>query len=117
NAVVWIQNSNNKVVQQVAKGHASTGIKEITVHTSNMTIYPNPANAAANISFVLDQTTDVHLQVAEMSGRLIANINEGNFHAGHQQLTLNTAQFAAGIYNVTVVAGNSSATQRLSVIK
>lgn len=117
NAVVWIQNSNDKVVQQVAKGHSTTGIKEAAIHTSDMAIYPNPANATTTISFTLDQVAPVHLQVVDMSGRLVANINEGNIPAGRRQLTFNTAPLAAGMYNITVIAGNSSATQRLSVVK
>jgi hypothetical protein len=54
--------------------------------------------------------------VVDNLGRVVFNSNE-QMTAGDQRMTIPTANFAAGAYNVNIKTENGNATQRLSVIK
>jgi hypothetical protein len=52
-----------------------------------------------------------------MSGKQVAMIALPGQNAGTQNYELNTADFAAGMYNVTMKVNNMIHTQKLSVVK
>lgn len=78
-------------------------------------IYPNPADDNANISFNLLNNNNVKVIVRDMTGRLVSSENYGNRTSGQNTINLNVSSLNAGIYSVTVVAGSSSFTSEIVV--
>jgi len=78
-----------------------TGIeKEITLNDYELTVanYPNPFNPTTTISYKLPSSSDVKLDVYDVSGRLVQSlVNEHQF-AGEHSAQFNAADLASGVY-------------------
>jgi len=85
----------------------SSGISHISVLTSQISLYPNPSNG--NINVTSSSSID-ELKVTDMLGRLVY---ESKPAATNATFILNNA----GVYFVTVSAGNESSTKKLVVNK
>lgn len=92
-------------------------VSENTVSDLNLTasIYPNPATDNTFINVDLMNSDRVSVVVRDITGRLIANENFGLLQAGQTRLTLNVSNYPAGIYSVSVQAGNSIVTEQIVV--
>lgn len=78
---------------------------------------PNPFNDFTNIRFQLPNAMQVNVQISDVSGRVIQTINQ-NFEAGEHQLQLTNKQFpAAGVYYLSMTAGDFTANQKLIFIR
>lgn len=78
---------------------------------------PNPANEVSTISYSLMESSDVTFDVVDVTGKLIYSENLGNKAAGVYSITLNTADFANGIYYYTMKAGADKITKKMIVTK
>lgn len=76
----------------------------------NLSVYPNPANETATISFE-SNGSDAEITITDLAGKVIATMTA----AGKAEI--NTANFAAGAYTVSVKANNQVATSKLIVRK
>ncbi len=79
--------------------------------------YPNPATTSMNIKFSLTNSTNVTIQVMDITGRTINTINENNLSAGEHIVNLATATMVAGDYMYLILvllkAQVSTASSRL----
>jgi hypothetical protein len=82
-----------------------------------MGVFPNPANAEANVTFSLNNTADVNVTVTDLSGKVVYAENLGNVAAGTTEVSLNTAALSNGVYMVNVAADNAVSTEKLVVRK
>jgi len=81
------------------------------VLASSMSVYPNPASDVTTVSFDANGA-DAVVVVTDLSGKVISTMNTTT-----GTTEINTAAFAAGMYNVTVTSNNASATTKLVVRK
>jgi len=89
---------------------AASSINEVSSLT--LTIYPNPATESVTINlFEINNATEI--SVYDITGRKILeqNIN------GQNKITINTSDFASGLYNVILTSGYNTFTTKLSVVK
>ncbi|MFK7783806.1 MAG: T9SS type A sorting domain-containing protein [Crocinitomicaceae bacterium] len=82
-----------------------------------MGVYPNPANAEANVTFSLNNTADVNVTVTDLSGKVVYAENLGNVAAGTTEVSLNTTALSNGVYMVNVAADNAVSTEKLVIRK
>ena len=81
-------------------------------------LYPNPTSTNSVASFNLIEAADVTINVIDVTGKVVAAINAGNMISGSNTVTIETADFAAGMYNVVISAnGKNVAFENLVVIK
>ena len=80
-------------------------------------IYPNPAAGSVNITFNLFQTSEVTLEVFDMTGRFVTTIEHNLFEEGGNEVTWDASVLNQGIYLLKMTAGDYSAIKRISVIK
>jgi Secretion system C-terminal sorting domain len=92
-----------------------TGIGNDQVATSSVLLYPNPANDLMNVSFVLNQTENVTVNVYNAIGELVNATAYNNMAAGQQNVQINTANLSAGMYMVEIVSGTSRTQSRMTV--
>jgi Secretion system C-terminal sorting domain len=104
---IWVDNIN------LAN---TVGVTNVNEATTTVSMSPNPAKDIANIVVNITDETNVTVIVTDMTGRTVTSINQ-TVNAGNNKIELATADFAAGIYNVSVVAGNTVVNQKLTVVK
>jgi len=115
--VIFVQdNSDHSILQSVSIPAAwPAGIKELN-GVNDMAIFPNPATSQAMLGFNTTEQKNIDINVTDATGRIVYTYSQV-FEAGSQRIVIPTANFAAGLYNVTVHTDKGVATQRLTVIK
>ncbi len=81
-------------------------------------VYPNPINTSARISYTLTKSENVSVKVYDLLGREVAVLANGVQQAGTNNVdfSVNDVQ-RGGYYLVRVQAGDSAKTHKVSVIK
>lgn len=64
--------------------------------------YPNPVADALNIRYHVKENTGVQIYLTDVNGRVATLISKGNQIAGTYNETVNTANFASGIYFLVI---------------
>jgi hypothetical protein len=79
-----------------------TGIKDMSYLDANFKTYPNPYHDIANISYEIDNNTDISLKVFNMSGQQIAVLEDGKKEPGRYEVTFSATKYGhpAGIYYI-----------------
>ncbi|MEM6784707.1 MAG: NF038122 family metalloprotease [Bacteroidota bacterium] len=80
--------------------------------------YPNPFDAQATLRFDLPESAEATLVVYDVLGREVARLLDAEqLNAGTHTATLEARGLAAGTYLVRLDAGESTATQRLQLVR
>lgn len=92
-----------------------TGIKNNEMPSSNLYLYPNPATDEITVSFMLDKTSEVTMEIYDLSGRVIYTGNSETEQAGMVSSRINTSKITSGYYLLKVTAGNRSISEKLII--
>lgn len=87
------------------------GIKENS-NQIGLNVYPNPAKDEVNISFNLADAANASVKVIDVTGKEVAAQSSANAVSGAQKFTINTSNFAAGVYTVVVEHSNGTNTTK-----
>ncbi len=79
--------------------------------------YPNPFNASTAISFYLPERTDAELSIYDINGREVATLIHDVLPAGKYTLRWNAENAPTGTYFAVLKTPNSTAKQRLELVK
>ena len=77
--------------------------------------FPNPVKGSTEIVYELANSSDVILEITDLTGRKVLEFKEGNKPAGKHSLEVNAASLEAGIYFYTIKAGNFTDTKRMVI--
>ncbi len=79
------------------------------LNTLAASVTPNPAAALTTVTFELTATSEVAVQMTDLTGRLVYSEKLGQLNAGVNNVTLNVANLTAGTYiiNVETEAGTA----------
>jgi choice-of-anchor C domain-containing protein len=77
---------------------------------------PNPVRGGATFTFGLPASGAASLEVSDLSGRRVASLARGSFAAGMRTATWSAADRPAGIYFVTLRAGQRLVTRRITLL-
>ena len=93
--------------------------EETIVASQNMSfnVYPNPVVNSANIKVYLNESSDVHIQIIDMSGRLVQSLNRNDLQKGDNTIGLNVSDLDKGTYIVKMVADNVVGTSKFVIVK
>ena len=78
---------------------------------------PNPARGTVRVPFALASASHARLAVYDALGREVAVLASGQHRAGTHEAALNARTLAPGVYVVHLVAGEVSATRRITVVR
>jgi len=92
-------------------GFAST-INNIATVSQNR---PNPFSGNTNIDVHLTQAADVVIDVMNITGQKVMQLNNGRLSAGNHTFQIDGSSLSAGVYFYTVYAGGSSVTKKMIV--
>jgi hypothetical protein len=93
----------------------AVGINEVA-KSSVLSVYPNPANTSATVSFDVANGAEVSVNVTDLSGKVVYTNVLGSVK-GTQKVTLNTEVLNSGIYMVNVTMNGAVSTKKLVVKK
>jgi hypothetical protein len=79
--------------------------------------YPNPFNPTTLISYSLPSTSEVHLAVFDIQGRLVETLIAGRQEAGSHSILFDGKRLASGVYFCHIRAGSFHQTQRMVLLK
>jgi hypothetical protein len=90
-----------------------TGVQENNTGISFST-YPNPADDQVNIRFNLPVSSNVTLNIYDISGKLIRSENKGTL-SGEQKLLLDVSQLNAGMYRIELITNSGTSNSKIIV--
>ena len=93
----------------------SAAIEEVA-GVSGVSVYPNPANNAANVAIELTNDAAVAVNVTDLSGKVVFVSDLGTVN-GTQNVQVNTSALTSGVYMVNVTVDGAVSTQKLVVRK
>jgi len=120
--------ANNKILNHLAHGdYLGACIPNYRIeenagnindeNVSDLVISPNPVYNSSTISFSLEQSQNVSLQVFDVNGKLVSILSNEELAAGEHQIEFNAEKINAGIYFLKVEAGEFIETKKLFVTK
>ncbi|MBL0330702.1 MAG: T9SS type A sorting domain-containing protein [Bacteroidetes bacterium] len=94
----------------------SVGVEEIQT-IAGVNLYPNPVRQEATIDVNLNEATNVSVFVYDITGKVVANVFDGQMDAGMTTLKVDASNLEAGIYFTTIVSNNAKKTLKMVVVK
>ncbi len=91
----------------------NVGIEANLENSLDLSIYPNPVNDHADISFKLQHPARVKTEILNASGMIIASISDEYFTEGEHHLRWNSESMAAGIYIIKMTVDDMIFTSKL----
>ncbi len=98
NDYLWVDN--------LAFTGSVVGIKTIDNYVSSISVYPNPSTENITVTLNIKQASHVQLQLIDLTGKLIKDINAGEIK-GEYKNTINTTGITKGIYFLKVIADDA----------
>ena len=69
--------------------------------------YPNPFSGVTNLELQLEKVSEVRITILDISGKIVANLQNGKLMEGTHRFTFDATNLPKGIYVAKVIAGNS----------
>ncbi|MFO7847430.1 MAG: T9SS type A sorting domain-containing protein [Balneolaceae bacterium] len=79
--------------------------------------YPNPFNAQTTIEYAITGTSDVRLDVYNVSGQLISTLVNSEQGEGRYVETFDASQLASGVYLYRLIVDDEANTRKLLLVK
>ena len=79
--------------------------------------YPNPFNPSTQISYALQEVSEVSLSVYSIDGVLVATLVSGTQPAGSYDVTFDASELASGLYLYRLETNRFSKTRMMSLVK
>jgi hypothetical protein len=79
--------------------------------------YPNPFNPSTTISFELDNSQKITLEVFNMAGQLVETVTNRIYGVGNHSLKFQADNLASGVYFYRLKTTNSTQTKKFTLIK
>ncbi|MBC7382502.1 MAG: T9SS type A sorting domain-containing protein [Bacteroidia bacterium] len=78
-------------------------------------IFPNPANKTTTIAFGLKSNTEVKISITNLIGQSVKSLDLGKVNTGSYEFPIELSELNAGIYMISITAGNTTHTQKLII--
>jgi Secretion system C-terminal sorting domain/Cleaved Adhesin Domain len=105
--VAWLQAPDKTVFQALNLTTTPTGIRNVIANMNAVTTFPNPSNTELNIRFENTKTANTTILMMSTDGKIVYS-SKKEMQAGINKVTINTAELAAGLYNVAIIDANNN---------
>jgi hypothetical protein len=89
----------------------TVGAEEVLAEQLNLTVTPNPSELSPHISFTLNESQEVTVNVTDMLGRIVEKVEATQLEAGYHEYEL-TPGMKPGVYIVQLYLGNQLVTKK-----
>lgn len=72
----------------------------------DFTVYPNPIDQTTRISWILEEESEVNINLYSISGALIRNVTTKTFSRGQHSLDVDLGELPPGMYVIAMQAGS-----------
>jgi len=79
--------------------------------------YPNPFNPTTTIEFYIVRNSNVTLKITNILGQNVAVLHQGFLPAGDYSFRFNGANYASGVYLVSLITDNLIQTKKMMLLK
>jgi hypothetical protein len=79
--------------------------------------YPNPFNPTTNISYTLEKSGRINLNVFDLNGRIVDNLIDSYQSSGEHQVQWNANRFSSGIYLISLTCGKMQEVKKIAFMK
>jgi hypothetical protein len=87
------------------------------ISDDSFSIYPNPAVEQVNMSFNMEQSGNIDIQIFNINGQKIISKSYNNLQKGQNSLTLPISSLDTGIYQVQLMSDSYSTVKSLQIIR
>lgn len=95
----------------------TTQTSAFDLQKNNISVYPNPARAEANIIINLDKGRSGAIAIYDFSGKMVINLDPKTFKSGRTLTKVNTRNLDNGIYYYSFLSDDLKLTGKLVVSK
>lgn len=111
-------NGNSTPMVRAFVSQQRSSINDIPTSVFNVRAYPNPAQNETNIEYTLNNNGNVVITVADIMGREVIRMNQGNQSANStKNVTVNTSNLSNGTYFYTINVNGVKQTNKLVINK
>ncbi|TXF91405.1 T9SS type A sorting domain-containing protein [Neolewinella aurantiaca] len=96
-------------------GQLPTGLNDRQVARLGLSVSPNPTEGAVQVEFQLESSSNVNIDLLDVSGRVIQRMFSGRLGSGVQSLAMEAGQVTAGLYFLRVSDGAGTAVRPLVI--
>jgi flagellar hook assembly protein FlgD len=82
-----------------------------------VSVYSNPASKSTTISFSLQQSENISINIFDVTGQLVKTFVDQIFEKGEHSLEWNTVGIHEGVYSVQLQSSTISQMEKLVVTK
>ena len=86
------------------------------VDNTNLIVYPNPVKETANVSFNLNASENVLINVYDLHGKLVSSQDLSKLPAGQQKAQINCTSLNKGIYIIQLKTGKNTTSSKFIVM-
>ncbi len=79
--------------------------------------YPNPFNPVTTVSYTMPAAGTLTVNVFDISGRMVAQLYNGEQTEGNHKLNWTATDFASGVYVIRMNTGSSTSFQKVILVK
>jgi len=95
----------------------ATGVKNIPIDKNFARIIPNPSNGIFTIMFTLLKSTELGIEVTDLTGKVVYSQPKQKTTDGHQEIELQLQNLNAGIYFCNLRTSEGTVSQKISIVK
>jgi hypothetical protein len=106
----------NNTILNGAEGTIAAGINEAHTSAYSLSVFPNPANDMATLSFNVKKEIQATVEIIDALGRTVKSISS-SLASGQQTIAIDLKSFDAGLYSVKVSSGNEFTITKLVITK
>jgi hypothetical protein len=116
-AVVMVVNASTGEILNAGKSSISviTDVNELVSKNIGFTIFPNPTQDFATISFSLEESKTVKMEVFNVLGEVISSNDLGQVNTGKHKLNFDGSKLSSGFYMVNLTIGNEILSRKISI--
>ena len=92
-------------------------MQQVPAEFAISSVFPNPFNAAAEITFSVSEPGRVSLTIIDNSGREVANLVNDRFNPGVYSRIFDAEDLSTGVYLARLTANNEVRTAKLVLMK
>ena len=81
----------------------------------SLDIYPNPSTNSTNVKFELIKQGNVEIQISDMAGAIVKNINIGSYNSGSNEVVVDLSGINSGNYYLSIISGKSRSTKQIII--
>jgi hypothetical protein len=107
---------NNMYIDDINLFIGYVGVDDVA-SVKNVELYPNPAASNATLAITSDESVSATIVVYDAMGRMVMTLDQVEITAGKNEINLNTASLADGVYTVKVTAGSQMTLRYLTVAR